>query len=72
MEYDSPLYVGVTILELSKLRKFDVFYNTLKPSRKDSQLHYTDTDNFVLSFFEGNADDMHMDLRNLDIPIKLK
>ena len=31
IEYDSPAYVGVTILELSKLHIYDVFYNILQP-----------------------------------------
>ena len=70
IEYDSPVYVGVTILELSKLHMHDVFYNILQPSLKDLQLHYMDTDSFVLSFSEGNVDNEHMDLSNLEPPIK--
>ena len=70
IEYSSPLYVGVTILELSKLHMFDVFYNILQPSLKDLTLHYMDTDSFVLSYGEGKVIDEHMDLSNLDIPIK--
>ena len=50
MEYDSPVYLIVTILELSKLQMYDVFYNILQTSRKDLQLHYMDTDSFVLSY----------------------
>ena len=69
-EYDSPVYVGVTILELSKLHMYDVFYNILQPSLKDLTLHYMDTDSFVLSYSEGKFSDEHMDLSNLDIPIK--
>ena len=69
IEYDSPVYVGVTILELSKLH-INVFYNILQPSLKDLQLHYMDTDSFVLSFTEGNVDNEHMDLSNLEPPIK--
>ena len=70
IEYDSPVYVGDTILELSKLHIYDVFYNILKPSLKDLTLHYMDTDSFVLSYSEGKVNDEHMDLSNLDIPIK--
>ena len=70
MEYDSPVYVGVTILELSKLHMYDLFYNILQPSLKDLQLHYMDTDSFVSSFSEGNVDNEHMDLSNLEPPIK--
>ena len=69
IEYDSPVYIGVTILEF-KLHIYDVFYNTLQPSLKDLQLHYMDTDSFVLSFREGKVDNEHMDLSNLDPPIK--
>ena len=62
--------MGVIILELSKLHKFDVFYNVLQPSLKDLQLHYMDTDSFVLSYTEGKVSDEHMDLSNLDCRIK--
>ena len=49
---------------------YDVLYNILQPSLKDLQLHYMDTDSFVLSFSEGNVDNKHMDLSNLDPLIK--
>ena len=49
---------------------YDVFYNILQPHLKDLQLHYMDTDNFVLSFSEGNVPDEHMDLSNLKKTIK--
>ena len=70
IEFRSLIFVGVTILELSKLHLFDVFYNILQPSLKDLTLHYMDTDSFVLSYSEGKVSDEHMDLSNLDIPIK--
>ena len=70
IEYDSPVYVGVTILELSKLHMYDVFYNIPQPSLKDLQLHNMDTDSFLLSYSEGKLSDEHIDLSNLDIPIK--
>ena len=49
---------------------YDEIYNILQPSLKDLQLHYMDTDSFVLSFTEGNVDNEHMDLSNLEPPIK--
>ena len=72
LEHSSPVYEGVTILELSELHMFDVFYNILQPFLKDLTLHYMDTDKFVLSYTEGKVIDEHMDLINLDIPIKTK
>ena len=62
IEYDSPVYVCVTILELSKLHMYKVFYNILQPSLKDLTLHYMDTDSFVLGYSEGSVDNEHMDL----------
>ena len=70
IEYDSPVYVGVTILELSKLHMYDLFYNILQPSLKDLQLHYMDTDSFVLSYTEGKVCYERLDLTNLDCPLK--
>ena len=72
IEYDSPVYVGVTIIELSKLHMYDVFYDIRPPYLKDLQIHYLDTNSFVLSFNEGNVPDEHMDLSNLKTPIKTK
>ena len=51
---------------------YDVFYNNRQPSLKDLQLHYMDTDSFVLSFSEGNVDNEHMDMSNLEQPINNK
>ena len=68
--YDKPIYLGSTVLELSKLCMYEFVYDVLQPSLKDLMLHYMDTDSFVLSFSEGNVDDKYMDLSNLDNPIK--
>ena len=43
---------------------YDVFYNILRPSLKDLQLHYMDTDSFLLSFSKGNVENELMDLSN--------
>ena len=64
--------MGVTILELSKLHNYDVFYNILQPSLKELTLHYMDTNSFVLSYSEGKVSDELMDLSNHEKPIKTK
>ena len=69
-EFDSAVYLGVTILELSKSHMYDVFYNILQPSLKDLYFQYMDSDSFVLSFSQSKVLDEHMDLGNLDPPIK--
>ena len=57
-------------MELSRLHMYEFFYDVLKPSLEDINLHYIDTDSFILSYSRGNVDNEHMDLSNLDIPIK--
>ena len=49
---------------------YDVFFNILQPSLKDLQLHYMDTYSSVLNFSEGEVSDEHINLSNLDPPIK--
>ena len=70
IECDSPVSVGVTIYKLNKLNMYNLFYNILQPSLKDLKLHYMDDNNFVLSVSQGNVDNEHMDLSNLEPPIK--
>ena len=40
------------------------------PFLKDLQLHYMDTDSLLSTFSEGKVPEQHMDLSNLDTPIK--
>ena len=58
--FDKPIYLGFTVLELSKLLMYEFYYNKLQPCWKKSiQLHYMDTDSFILSF-----DTNHQELIN--------
>ena len=58
--FDKPIYLGFTVLELSKLLMYEFYYNKSQPYWKQSiQLHYTDTDSFILSF-----DTNHQELIN--------
>ena len=58
--FDKPIYLGFTVLELSKLLMYELYYNKLQPYWKQSiQLHYIDTDSFILSF-----DTNHQELIN--------
>ena len=77
IQYDKPIYLGCTVLELSKIYINKFYYDVLKPSLEDINLHYLDTDNFILSCCRGNVDNEHKDLSNVDprsgfpnIPIK--
>ena len=77
IQNDKLIYLGLTVLELSKLHMYKFYYDVLKPLLEDINLHYMDTDSFTLSYSRGNVDNEHMDLSNLDprsgfpdIPIK--
>ena len=62
---DKPIYLGFSVLELSKLHMYENYYDKLQPyiGQEDIQLHYMDTDSFVLSV---NTTNIIKDLKNLD------
>ena len=62
---DKPIYLGFTVLELSKSLMYETYYDILQPyfSQENIQLHYMDTDSFILSV---NTKDVIKDLKNLE------
>ena len=60
---DKPIYVGFTVLELSKLRMYETNYDILQPffGEKSLHLHYMVTDSFILRV---NTKDIITDLKN--------
>ena len=63
--FDKPIYLGFTVLELSKLLMYESYYDKLFNhilDKKILQLHYMDTDSFVLSI---KTKDIIEDLYNL-------
>ena len=62
---DKPIYLGFYVLKLSKLLMYETYYDTLQPyfGQEKIQLHYMDTDSFVLSV---NTEDIIKDLKNLE------
>ena len=62
---DKSIYLGFTVLELSKLFMYETYYDELHPyfGQENLQLHYMDTDNFVLSV---STKDFIEDLKNLE------
>ena len=47
-----PIYVGFSVLELSKLLMYERYYNKMQPyfGEDNLELHYLDTDSFIFSF----------------------
>ncbi|XP_071055460.1 uncharacterized protein [Onthophagus taurus] len=63
--YNKPIYVGFTVLEISKLLMYEFYYNFLKPKYNEAiRLCYMDTDSFTVHI---NTDDLYEDIKlNLD------
>ena len=63
---DKPIYLGFSVLELSRLLMYETYYDKLQPyfGQENIQLHYMDTDGFVLSV---NTKDIIKDLKNVDL-----
>ena len=51
-----PIYLGMSMLDISKTRMYEFWYGYIKPKYGDrARLCYTDTDNFVIHIFTEDA-----------------
>ena len=62
---DKPIYLGFSVSEMSKLLMYETYYDELQPyfRQENLQLHYMDTDSFVLSV---NTKDIVKDFKKLE------
>ena len=62
---DKPIFLGFAVLELSKILKYETWYDKLQPffGQKIIQKSYIDTDAFELSI---TSKDIIKDLKNLE------
>ena len=76
---NKPIYLGFSILELSKIHMYKFWYEYLKPKYNDNiKLCYMDTDSFVFhvkteDFYKDIADDpeKRFDTKNYKVDIPL-
>ena len=60
VELCKPVYVGMSVLDLSKHLMYSFFYTTLKPRYAERvKLLYTDTDSLILEF---QTEDLYEDM----------
>ena len=64
VELDKPIYMGLSILDYSKIRMYSFYYDVLKPKYNDKiQLAYTDTDSFIIHV---ETDDICTDFKHIN------
>ena len=63
MKLNKPIYIGVSILELSKLHMYQYYYDVMKKKYDDKiKLLYTDTDSFI---FHIETEDLYKDFDDM-------
>ena len=74
VKMNKPVYLGMSILDISKTLMYKICYDYIKPKYEDrAKLCYTDTDSLIIhiiteDFFEDSADDVtkEFDTSNYD------
>uniref|UniRef100_A0A1B0F9F5 Uncharacterized protein n=1 Tax=Glossina morsitans morsitans TaxID=37546 RepID=A0A1B0F9F5_GLOMM len=60
VEYNKPIYIGFTVLELSKWKMYNFHYDYMKPKYKENiNLNYMDTDSFI---YDIETNDLYEDI----------
>ena len=64
LKLDKPIFIGMSILDLSKQHMYKFYYDVMKPKYGDNiRMVYTDTDSFV---FQTRTDDIYQDLQGIN------
>ena len=64
VKMDKPVYLGMSILDISKTFMYEYWYDYIKPKHKDKEkLCYMGTDSFVINIFtEDFFEDIYNDV----------
>ena len=64
VKLDKPIYMGMSILDYSKIHMYSFYYDVLKPKYNDDiKLVYTDTDSYVIKV---ETDDLYKDFKEIN------
>ena len=75
VKINKPLYLGISILDISKTLMYEFWYGYLQSKHKDkAKLCYMDPDSFVIieDFFEDINNDVERGLIHLTMMIMIK
>ena len=62
VKMNKPIYVGLSLLDISKILMYECWYDYMKPKYNDKvKLCYMDTDSFVMNI---KTNDFHKDIAN--------
>ena len=62
VKFNKPIYLGLSILEISKILMYEFWYDYMKPKYNDSvKLCYMDTDSFIMNI---KTEDFYKDISN--------
>ena len=62
VKMNKPIYLGLSILEISKILMYEFWYDYIKPKYNDSvKLYYMDTDSFIKNI---KTEDFYNDIAN--------
>ena len=63
LKLDKPIFLGMSILDLSKLHMYQFYYDVLKKKYNENiKLVYTDTDSYVI---QTMTDDVYKDFNEI-------
>ena len=63
VKMNKPVYLGMSILDISKTFMYEFWYDYVKPKYKDkAKLCYMDTDSFVINIFTEDFEDISNDV----------
>ena len=62
VKMNKPVYLGMSILDISKTLMYEFWYDYIKPKYKEkAKLYYMDTDSFIINIF---TEDFFEDINN--------
>ena len=61
LKLNKPIYVGCTVLELSKLAMYEFYYDFLMEKCENFNLLYMDTESFIIEVIVENFDDIMLE-----------
>ena len=62
VKFDKPIYLGATILDLSKQFMYEFYYNVVCKKWWNNDIIYSDTDSLILNIY---TNDLYKDLESM-------